>query len=338
MEIFNKLHEKIVHGLHFTPSSVEEAMRENKMLVLDMDFTTDCNLNCYYCDRSNDRSNENEKRITTLEERKSFISQAKELGAWAVGIVGAGEPMLDQDFWELINYMVSLNMVPLVYASGSEIYNKDIAKKLMDSGCSIMLKYSIEDEDKSDKVVGKKGHTRRMKDSLNWLVEAGLNSTNPTRLGINIVLTKKNQEEKEKFYDMYRWCRDNNVYLHGQSLIPKGKGNNEKLLMEKMDAVEILNKTSEIDRNEYQLDYNIVPPITCGYRCRKINVGMFVNAFGEVWDCNGSRIKLGNIRENSLKEIWNTEKAKKVRNELQEGYCPLREHVWEKKEYELQTV
>lgn len=41
-----KIHKKIVHGLNFTPQMLEDAIKENKMLVLDMDFTTSCNLRC----------------------------------------------------------------------------------------------------------------------------------------------------------------------------------------------------------------------------------------------------------------------------------------------------
>lgn len=52
-----KIHQKVVHGLNFTPRMVEEAIRNNRMLVLDMDFIQKCNLNCYYCDRTFDRKN-----------------------------------------------------------------------------------------------------------------------------------------------------------------------------------------------------------------------------------------------------------------------------------------
>ncbi|MGL5904115.1 MAG: hypothetical protein ACRCZO_15650 [Cetobacterium sp.] len=74
-----KIHKKIVHGLNFTPQMVEDAIKENKMLVLDMDFTTSCNLKCYYCDRTPDRYNRL-KQETTLEEKKRIILEAKKLG------------------------------------------------------------------------------------------------------------------------------------------------------------------------------------------------------------------------------------------------------------------
>lgn len=332
-----KIHQKVVHGLDFTPQMVDEAMKNNKMLVLDMDFTQECNLNCYYCDRTFDRK-DTEKTLITLDEKKAFIKEAKELGIWAIGIVGAGEPMLDPDFYELINFMTNLDIVPLVYASGSEIKSLEDAKKLERLKVSIMFKYNTESEKEIDGIVGKKGHGEQMKKVFNWLIEAGFNKSVPTRLGINVVITKRNEKERKNFYELYKWCRENNIYLHGQSLIPKGMGNNKNLLLHKEQALKVLNETCKIDKELFDINYEVVPPITSGFRCRKVNVGLFVNIFGEVWDCNGSGRKLGNIRENSLTEIWNSDLAKKIRKNLQEGKCHLREYWWRKDKNESKEI
>lgn len=332
-----KIHQKVVHGLNFTPKMVEEAIRNNRMLVLDMDFSQKCNLNCYYCDRTFDRKSV-EKHLTTLEEKKKIIKEAKELGTWALGIVGAGEPMLDPDFYELIDFITNLDIVPLVYASGSEIKSLEDAKKLEELKVSIMLKYNTEPEKEIDKIVGKKNHGEQMKKVLKWLIESGFNKSSPTRLGLSVVITKLNEKERENFYNLYKWCRKNNIYLHGQSLIPKGMGNNVKLLLHKEEALKVLNETCKIDKEFFDINYEVVPPITSGFRCRKINVGLFVNIFGEVWDCNGSGRKLGNIREKSLKEIWNSDLAKQIRKDLQEGKCHLREYWWKKEKNETEKI
>lgn len=52
-------------------------------------------------------------------------------------------------------------------------------------------------------------------------------------------------------------------------------------------------------------------PMAGGYKCRQVNVGLFVNLYGEVYDCNGlGRIlAIGHIRVNSLEEYKDWEKV-----------------------------
>lgn len=326
MNYDNKIGTRVVRGLDFSPESVDKARSENKMLVLDMDFTTKCNLRCFYCDRSPD-INEKQKEEITLSERKDVIFQANRLGAWAVGILGAGEPMLDPAFWELIEYIDSLNMVPLLYTSGWEIKSIDTVKELFDHNVSIMLKYNTEKEFLADKMVGVKGYGSHVKTVMKWLLAAGFNKSTPTRLAINVVATKNTLDEDE-FLNLFIWCRENNIYMHGQSLIPSGKADNIQFTLNKTEAVSLLQKGQQIDQERYGFNYSIVPPIIGGFRCRKVNVGMFINAYGEVWDCNGSGRKLGSFPELTLEEIWNSNKAKKVREPLQEGFCHIRESWW----------
>ncbi|MGL5904116.1 MAG: SPASM domain-containing protein [Cetobacterium sp.] len=236
--------------------------------------------------------------------------------------------MMDPNFYTLIEYMSSLEIVPLVYASGTEIKTLDGAKSLEKLGISIMLKYNTEINSEVDKIVGKDGYGSHAKNVFDWLIEAGFNKGEQTRLGINVVITALNKEERENFFKLYKFCRENNIYLHGQSLIPKGNAKNENMLIHKEEALSILNTTCCMDKELYDIEYNVVPPITSGFRCRKVNVGLFVNIFGEVWDCNGSGRKIGDIRQNTLGELWNSELAKNIRKPLQEGRCHLREYWW----------
>ncbi|GAG09267.1 unnamed protein product, partial [marine sediment metagenome] len=67
-----------------------------------------------------------------------------------------------------------------------------------------------------------------------------------------------------------------------------------------------------IDREEYGYEWDIVPP-WAAYRCRNVYMGLAVDAWGNVTPCSGMRYSLGNIREASLEDIWNSEEAKRLR-------------------------
>jgi hypothetical protein len=84
----------------------------------------------------------------------------------------------------------------------------------------------------------------------------------------------------------------------------------------------------EIDIKEFGLKYDSVLPFGGGYRCRKIDTGLFVNLYGEVYDCNGLGRFLGSIWKNSLEEIWNSSFARYVRENQKDGYCVVRERFW----------
>jgi hypothetical protein len=84
-----------------------------------------------------------------------------------------------------------------------------------------------------------------------------------------------------------------------------------------------------VDEDEFGLSYEPSRPMTGGYRCRQVNVGLFVNLFGEVYDCNGLGRFLGHIRCDSLQAVWDAKFARHVRAPLQDGFCLLRERVWD---------
>ena len=59
------------------------------MVHLDLDLTGECQLKCFYCDRTPDRFNEiPARKELNAEERKAVIRQARLLGATTVEFPG----------------------------------------------------------------------------------------------------------------------------------------------------------------------------------------------------------------------------------------------------------
>jgi hypothetical protein len=128
---------------------------------------------------------------------------------------------------------------------------------------------------------------------------------------------------------IFRWCRDRNVHTYITTLIPEGMGDHKSVLFEKERANDLIAYIAEIDSEEYGLEYTPVRPIAAGYRCRQVNVGLFVNLFGEVYDCNGLGRLIGHLKADSLADVWNSRFAQKVREPIQDGFCLLREREWQ---------
>jgi len=315
-------------GTDYDQEMVAKAMAENKMLHLDMDFTGNCKLKCFYCDRTPDRFNEIPERIElTTQERKDIILQARKLGAETVEFPGAGEPMIDEGFWEVLEYIHELGMTSVIFTSGYHLDDKSI-DRLYNLGATLFIKYNNIDETIQDRMVGVKGYAAKANTALMKVLERGFNKCVPTRVAIDMVVTPQ-FNDIESIKKVFRWTRDNNVHSYIQSLIPEGRADNEKVIQAKQQNDLMLEEFRKIDEEEYGIVYTPINPMGGGYRCRQVNVGLFVNLFGEVYDCNGLGRLTGHLRVNSLEEVWNAKFAKQVRKPIQNGFCLLRERVWD---------
>lgn len=312
-------------GTDYDRESVQAAMAENRMLHLDMDFTDACDLGCFYCDRTPDRFSKDRKKKLTTDDRKDIIRQAKALGAETVEFPGAGEPMQDSGFWEIMEYINDLGMTSVVFTAGHRIDDKAV-DRLFDLGVSVFLKYSTFADEINDKYVKMPGYTKHAREVMDKLVAKGFNKPIPTRLALDMIVTKKHTFEQVG--KVHRWCRDNNVHSYISYLIPEGRSDVSGRMEEAGRSDELLEYIAEIDLREYGLTYDPVRPMIGGYRCRQVNIGMFVNVYGQVYDCNGLGRPFLNVFDSDLETIWNSSVAQKVRKHEQEGFCVVRERVW----------
>ena len=323
-----RLEDLWVRGVDFCPRRVEEAVKADRMLLLDMDLTAACNLDCVYCDRTVDRFRAGEELV--FNERRDLIAQAAALGCETVEIPGAGEPMMDPHFWDLLECIRDHGMNSVIFTSGWFI-TPESARRLYDLGASVILKYNSTDRDVQDRLTRRKGFGERVERALRILLELGFNSSTPTRLALDTIVTPETADLQE-IAKLFRWCRSNNVHMYGQTLIPEGRGADERLVLSRARHVELIRAIAEIDRNEFGNIYQHQPTMFGGYCCRQVNVGLFVTVYGDVYDCNGLGRLLGSVRRQGLAEIWRSERARAVRRVPQNGYCLLRERFWMQQE------
>lgn len=313
----------LLRGIDFSLEEVARAMKTNRMLLLDLDLPGRCDLNCMYCDRSQDRRNSKRKEMTH-DERKSVIAEASALGCRTIEIPGAGEPLLDVGFMDYVKTAAERRLVPVIFTNGTQITSEGAAA-LHALGASVILKFNSTNRDVQDQLTGTHGFGTRSETALRTLMHAGFNSSDPTRLGVDMVITRLN---KDDVLEVLRLCRRNNIFPYLAPLIPRGEALRYDLVLSKSETARVLELVQKADQGEFGIDYEIMLPVAAGYVCRQINIGMFVSLFGDVFDCNGMCRYLGNIRSQGLAEIWNSEKALRIREQPQEGHCPIREEYW----------
>jgi MoaA/NifB/PqqE/SkfB family radical SAM enzyme len=314
----------VIRGLNLTNEQLKKAEQENKMLLIDIETSNICNLNCQYCFRDVYGGHEALEKELSLQKRLELIKQAKELGCETIKITGAGEPFADKDLWPMIEYANSLGMWVMIFTNGSLI-DKAVAEKLAKMNVSLIVKCNSFDEFKEDTMVGRKGYAKRRNTTIQYLIDAGFNKSKPTRLGRDLVIANINKEE---VYDALRWCRKNNVFPLFRPLMPIGAAANLKdWMMGKEETKEMYEKARQVDGQEFGLKYGLTLPYMGGVWCRQLHYAIYVNILGEAYACTGSRKMLGNFKTQKLSEIWNSDGAKKIRQTPYES-CPLRESYW----------
>lgn len=320
------LEKTFVNGLYYSDKAVEEAENENKLLNLDLDMSNICNLKCIYCDKTSvgERHCKKENELL-LEEYYDIIKQAKKLGCKNLQFIGAGEPMLDPNFWKIIEFASKLGILSVIYTNGTMI-NKESAERLFRLKTSIVLKYNSFDNKIQDKLVGVKGYDKRVKKALKILMDLGFNKGFPLRLAIDCIATKIN---KKDVIPLFKFCRENNISPQFSGLIPHGEALERGLVLNKKEYTKIYNEAKTYD-NEKGLKYPYQLPFLGGFQCRQIKYGLYIDVLGDVWECNAGELHLGNIRESKLKRLWLSKKAKNFRRNWNCGNCHIREKYWKK--------
>ena len=162
-------------------------------------MTNACPFDCFHC------FTDKMKRTLSLDDIKNVIDQLADLKTHAIDFVGEGEPTIDKDFFEIVEYTASKNIQAVVYTeAATRLRNRDFVTRLYDSGASVCPKCdSLYNEEYQNWVVGdKRGkYFRARNEALELLMKCGFNSVQrdgTTRLGFDMVVSKKNFHEVEQ--------------------------------------------------------------------------------------------------------------------------------------------
>lgn len=306
----------------YNEEELKDYIDNNKLGMIYDGVSAKCDLNCVYCVTKSGQAVPGE---LNLEERKSVLKQAKELGCKMVHIAARGEPTVDPIFKEQLRYINELEMIPVIFTHGGNL-TEEWVDELWNNNASIMLKIHSLKPEVQDFFAATKGYTERRQKGLELLLKKGFNKNfdGQTRLGADILVMRKNYDEIET---IYRWCRDNNIFPLVKPLMCNNRGASkfvlDNLYINPLEVKKLYERLSEIDRTEYGYNWKPMPPYA-GINCNYYYYHLCVTIMGDVWPCIGiPEMQIGNIREKSLRECWNSEQVRKIKNIKNEvtGIC-----------------
>ncbi len=322
-----------IHGWHFKYSIIEEANRNGSMLTMDYEFGVACPLHCIYCYRTDD-SRDEEYDLLAFDRWKGIVDEAAELGVKSMKLIGGGEITEDKCFMEAMEYIVQKNIIVVLFTAGTVlgddelchkihgISSSEMAQWMYDLGMSIFLKVDSLDSILQDRIAGKKGYTKVRDCALELLLQFDFNKCNPTRLGLEVNVSRHNVHE---IMDIYSLRVKHNIYEDVVISMPCDvyfKNKNYDITLEQKK--ELYRKIYQFNL-QHDIPYSTISPFMGGLECTQLANGLYVTNRGHVYHCPGSFELLGNAKEESLKNIWSRFKGHK--DYCTAYFCPFREQA-----------
>lgn len=307
----------------------EEELRDPERLpIVDFRLMTDaCPLNCLHC------FTDKQKRTLTLEQIKWIIDQLAPYRPKGIDLEGEGEPTIDPYFFEVVEYIASKGIQPIVFTeAATKLRDRNFVKRLNEIGASISPKMdSFYNPSYENWITGDKtGHYfEKRNEAIRILMEEGFNEVRPdgtTRLGFDMVVSKLNLHE---IPDILRFCRKNNLWIVFSLFLPVGRvlknGFVKSLHMTEEDKNWLRETVQKIDAEEFGFKHPIYSNFGTG-PCVE-----FIQVWGDggISVCPGSDEKIGNILQDSVSEIRERLRAKFPKRDphVYDGNCPFRPKI-----------
>lgn len=289
MELKNRIKEKLSQNNYF-----EEMPFPSKNLLIEV--TNYCNNKCIFC--YHDCMKRKKEHIDEKMCRR-ILKEAYDLGTKEVGFYVAGEPLLNPKLNEYIKFAKQLGYKYIYITTNGILANLDNVKKLYDSGLN-SIKYSINATNKEEYIKIHKTDNfdkviNNLKEVYNWKMNNSIN----LKVYVSYIATKYT-DDVNKINDLFNNICDEYVVMRAVNqggLIPNIKE-------------EISTNNENIVNNNFSLP--------CSYPFKTI----VVTKEGYLTACCmdfENLLAYADLNKCSIKESWNNEKIKKLREKHLKG-------------------
>ena len=293
-------------------------------LVMSYNVTRECNMKCSHC-----YINATDKKLDdelTTKEAKNVIDQIHQVSSPLL-ILSGGEPLLRQDIFELIEYG-SKKGLKIGLGSNGYLIDEDMAKKLKAAGiATVSISIDSNIPAQHDEFRGVTGAWDKAVNACKALRNNGI------LVQVNTTLTHDNYNQIDDIMTLAESIGVENFHLF--FLVPTGRGVKlTDISPEKYEEM-ITNTFAKVHKHRLNVKPSCAPQFMRIAQGMGLDMRQWVRGClagmhycriypnGDVTPCPYLPIKLGNIREQSFKDIWfNSEVFKNLRNlDTLKGKC-----------------
>ncbi|MGE3980847.1 MAG: radical SAM/SPASM domain-containing protein [Candidatus Omnitrophota bacterium] len=275
-------------------------LKKKVLRKVDIAIIAGCNAKCKFCFATtleNDQSPQ-----LSLEEVKSIITQSIKLGAFTFEFIG-GEPLMCHHLCDAIRFAKKSRSLVAVTTNGVLLTKKKVLE-LKEAGLDVVqISLDSADHKEHDESRGIKGCYEKIMQAIPWIRESGI------ELMLSTVATNQNLEN-DGLMKVIKFAEQLNVPITVNPASKSGewRGKENILLTEKnKEAFHKIVRTSHA-RWAGQVNF-----LGDGCPCGKEII--YITAFGHVIPCAFIQISYGNIRNESLEQIWDRLQAHKLVSE-----------------------
>ncbi len=288
---------------------IDSVTRKHTPSTATLAITKRCQCNCEHC--SAQRFMRNPKPEVTTEDVLRVTREAQELGCVTVIFVG-GEPLMHPDIYEFIASVDREEARPSIFTNGLLLTDKNI-EKLIDAGCHA-VHVSIDDVDPEVHDAGRrlKGVHAKAVAGVKRCLEAGL----LTGMSCYASPEKVARGEIEK---MILWAKELGVHeLTVFDIVPTGRllREEEKILLSPDDKKYLQDLAAQYNEGPelpgIQMQATVNSPK--GFGCFAAWWQFYMTSSGDITPCDFTPLTWGNIKDESLHDIW-------ARMTSHEAYC-----------------
>ncbi len=284
-------------------SIMTRIFRHTFPVAMTFAVTYKCQCNCKHC--SAGRHLRNDLRELSTKEAKAMIDQSQNLGVALIAFTG-GEPLLRDDIYELISYVDKRKAMPILFTNGLLLSEENI-DKLVDAGLySLFVSIDSPIPEEHDQLRGMTGLFESAIQGIKRMQSKG------GFVGISSYATRSATQKGmyKKLYSLARELGVENLILFDG--VPTGNTLNDTSEMLTPDQHEEIRKFSSnvfrhrmVPQLNSQSWQNSIEGYLGGIGCLAVNLQYYVSAYGDVSPCDFTPLSFGNVRNKSIKEIWN---------------------------------
>jgi radical SAM protein with 4Fe4S-binding SPASM domain len=266
----------------------KEAYELNTPISVTMELLSECNWRCKHC-YIPEHTNSGFSTIKVI----NILHDLRNLGVLNLTFTG-GEVFMRDDIFEILQVARNLHFRVSIFSNASLLNKEKIEKlvKLNISQVSVSL-FSM-DSYIHDEITGVNGSHSKAISNIEMMITNGVD-----------VLIKTPLMEINKFcyIDINNYCREKNIkYTASTTIFAKSDGDDSthSLKINGYDLIKVIRDVDDINNESlstFKFDYD--------EPCAAIFYSFSIDALGDVYPCNSLFLKVGNVFESSISEIWN---------------------------------
>ena len=319
------------HAINFTAFSFGKEQPITGPMRVQWDLTDICNSKCKHCDRWKHSRHPDE---LTTEEGFKLLRELKDLDVMAISFAGA-EPLLRKDIFDLINYAVKLEFNTSMNTNAL-ILNREKIEKLIKIGLgAVVLSIDGNTAEIHDFIRGVKNSLKKNLEVVKIFREER------ERLNKNIIIQGTivaNSKNVRNLYDTVKMCKEkgfDKIVIQPVHFVDWYFSTEDFMLMKKEDLPVMEEQMNRIWRDfgdflsvqksyfDKFREFFENPEKLYRYRFSSAFIIADIRSNGDVVPDPVGYFTLGNLHNNSFKEIWFSDEAKEIRRKIKNSEYPM---------------